>query len=76
MDNELTSQGGQFFLYETEDGKSRVECRVVEDTIWLPQALIAELFETTPQNITLHLKSLYEDQEIEEEATCKDYLQV
>src|SRR5262249_8009343 len=43
---------------------------------WLSQALIAELFQTTPQNITLHLKALYEDGEIEEAATCKEFLQV
>ena len=76
MNKDLAPQGGQFFLYETEDGKTRVECRIEEDTIWLPQAHIAELFETTPQNITQHLKNLYEDQEIEQEATCKEYLQV
>lgn len=67
---------GEFILYTTEDGNSRVECRFENETIWLSQALMAELFETTPQNITLHLKSLFEDGEIEEEATCKDYLQV
>jgi hypothetical protein len=42
----------------------------------LTQALIAELFQTTPQNITQHLKSIYEDAELSEEATCKEYLQV
>jgi hypothetical protein len=59
-----------------EDGQSRVECRFENETIWLSQALMAELFETTPQNITLHLKALYEDEEINAEATCKEYLQV
>ena len=67
---------GEFILYTTEDGQSRVECRFENETIWLSQALMAELFETTPQNITLHLKALYEDEEINEAATCKDYLQV
>ena len=68
--------GGEFLLYTTEDGKSRVECRFENETIWLSQALMAELFETTPQNITLHLKALAEDGEIDLKATCKDYLQV
>ena len=67
---------GEFLLYTTEDGKSRVECRFENETLWLSQALMAELFETTPQNITLHLKALYEDGEIDLEATCKEYLQV
>ena len=71
-ENENIMPGGEFILYTTEDGKSRVECRFENKTLWLSQALIAELFETTPQNITLHLKSLYEDEEIDEEATCKE----
>jgi hypothetical protein len=67
---------GELLLYQTEDGRTRVECRFEDDTLWLSQALMAELFQTTPQNITGHLKNLYEDGEIDETATCKDYLQV
>ena len=67
---------GEIFLYQTEDGRTRVECRFADESLWLSQALMAELFQTTPQNITLHLKALYEEGEIEEAATCKEYLQV
>jgi len=66
----------EIVLYQTEDGRTRIECRFERENVWLTQALIAELFQTTPQNITLHLKSIYEDGELREEATCKDYLQV
>ncbi|MBP9890309.1 MAG: virulence RhuM family protein [Planctomycetes bacterium] len=45
-------------------------------TVWLTQAAMAELYQTSPQNITLHIKSIYDDAELEESATCKDYLQV
>lgn len=77
MNDELPdTPTGEFLLYTTEDGKARVECRFENETLWLSQALMAELFETTPQNIPLHLKALYEDGEIDPEATCKDYLQV
>lgn len=69
-------QPGEFLLYETEDGRTRVECRFAEDTLWLSQAMMAELFQTSPQNITLHLKALYSEGEIAPEATCKSYLQV
>ncbi len=69
-------QPGEFLLYETEDGRTRVECRFAEDTIWLSQAMMAELFQTSPQNITLHLKALYSEGEISPEVTCKNYLQV
>ena len=68
--------GGELLLYRTEDGRTRVECRFEEGTLWLTQAQIAELFQTTPQNVTLHLKSVYAEGELEEPATCKDYLQV
>jgi hypothetical protein len=63
-------------LYQTEDGKTRIQCRFQDGTIWLTQALMAELFQTTPQNMTLHLRSIYEDGELSEAATCKDCLQV
>lgn len=67
---------GELLLYQTEDGRTRVECRFEEDTLWLTQNLMAELFQTSTQNITLHLRALYEDAEITESATCKEYLQV
>lgn len=63
-------------LYQAEDGRTRVQCRFDEDTIWLTQAQIAELFQTTPQNVTIHLKAIYADGELTETATCKGYLQV
>ena len=68
--------GGELVLYQTPDGRTRVECRFAEESLWLSQALMAKLFQTTPQNITLHLKALYAEGEIEERATCKDFLQV
>src|SRR5450759_2889170 len=67
---------GELLLYETEDGKARIECRFAEETLWMSQAQMAELFQTTPQNITLHLKALYEEGEINRAATSKDCLQV
>ncbi len=63
-------------VYTPEDGRSRVLVRVEGGTVWLTQAQLAELFQTTPQNITLHIKAIYEEAELAEEATCKDYLQV
>ena len=63
-------------LYQTEDGRTRIQCRFEDETIWLTQAQIAELFQTTPQNVTLHLKAIFAEGELSETATCKDYLQV
>jgi hypothetical protein len=66
----------EIVLYQTEDGHTRIECRFEHENVWMTQALMAELFQTTPQNITLHLKAIYEEGELAEAATCKDYLQV
>ena len=63
-------------LYQTEDGRTRIQCRFENENVWMTQALMAELFHTTPQNITLHLRAIYGERELSEAATCKDYLQV
>lgn len=76
MLNDEPIQSGEILVYQTEDGRTRVECRFAEDTIWMSQGLIADLFQTTPQNITLHLKSIYADGELSTSGTCKEYLQV
>ena len=66
----------QILLYTTEDGKQRIEVSLDHDTVWLTQAMMAELYQTTPQNITMHLRAIYKDGELDKGATCKEYLQV
>lgn len=68
--------GNDLILYSTADGKTKISLRETDGTVWLTQAQMAELFDTTPQNITLHIKAIYADNEIDEKATCKNYLQV
>ena len=70
------SSNGEFLLYQTADGQTRIQCRFQGETIWLTQNQMAELSQTTPQNITLHLKNLYGEGELDKAATCKEYLQV
>lgn len=67
---------GELVIYPTEDGKARFFLRAEGGTVWLTQAEIADLFQTTPQNITQHVKAIYEESELTEDATCKAYLQV
>ncbi|NGX59521.1 MAG: hypothetical protein KR126chlam3_00673 [Chlamydiae bacterium] len=69
-------QNGEIILYTTEDGKASIQLLPVDGTVWMSQAEMAALFQTTPQNITLHIKAIYEEGELEEKATCKDFLQV
>ena len=65
---------GEFLLYETEDGRTRVECRFIEDSLWLTQALMADLFQVKVPTINEHLKTLYSDGEIESSATIRKFL--
>lgn len=67
---------GELILYTTEDGQARVQLRAEEGTVWLTQLEMAELFQTTTQNVTIHIKGIYADGELLEPATCKDSLQV
>jgi hypothetical protein len=67
---------GELILYRSEDGKSELQLRAEDGTVWLSQAEMAELFQTTPQNVTQHLKAIFEDGELPEGATCKELLQV
>ncbi|MHB1295310.1 MAG: virulence RhuM family protein [Anaerolineae bacterium] len=63
-------------MYQTEDGSTRIGVRLQEGTVWLTQAAMAELFQSTPQNVTLHIRGILADGELSEAATCKEYLQV
>lgn len=76
-DKHLTqSPAGEFVMFSSGDGKVCVECRFEHETLWLPQATIAKLYQVTPQAITQHIKAIYEEGELEQNATCKSYLQV
>lgn len=66
----------EFLIYRTEDGRTRLQVRLESETVWLSQADMAQLFQTTSQNITLHLKNIFQEGELDEAATCKDFLQV
>lgn len=66
----------KFLMYQTDDGRTQIEVKMEEETVWLTQAHMAELFQTTPQNITMHVKNIYEEAELDENSTCKESLHV
>ena len=68
--------GGEVIVYEAPDGEVRVDVRLDRETVWLTQRQMSELFETTPENVLMHLKNVYADGELEEPATTKDFLAV
>ncbi len=63
-------------LDQTEDGRTRNQCRLENETAWLTQKLMAELFQTTQQNVSLHVRNIYEEGELGEGATHKESLSV
>lgn len=74
----MTDKGnkGEIVIYKNEDGNISFEAKLEDNTIWLTQDMMAKLFETTSQNITMHIKNIYEEEELEQISTCKDFLQV
>jgi hypothetical protein len=66
----------EILLYQTEGGQTKIDVRLEEETVWLSQVQTAELFQTTKQNISLHIKNVFEEGELEEISTVKDYLTV
>ena len=64
----------QLIIYQTESGETKLEVRLENETVWLTQKLMAELFQTTVPNINMHLKNVFEEGELDASATIKDFL--
>ena len=67
---------GEIVLYQTEDGQTRVECRFVDETLWLSQALIAELFQVTVATVNEHLKNIFDEGEVQSGPTIRKFRMV
>ena len=76
VNGHMDSTKGNILIYQNEEGNTKVDAYFDDSTIWMPQRSIAELYHTTSQNITLHIRNIYEDNELQEVSTCKNYLQV
>lgn len=68
--------GGELLVYQTEDGRVKLDVRLEDETVWLTQQLMAELFQTSKQNINQHIQAIYKERELEPEATVKKFLTV
>ncbi|NLL29165.1 MAG: hypothetical protein GX259_10250 [Bacteroidales bacterium] len=64
----------EILLYQTEDGQLKIQVRLENETVWLTQAHMVELFQTTKQNISLHIKNIFEEGELDEKSVVKEYL--
>lgn len=63
-------------IYQSDDGQVQLDIRLEQDTLWLTQSQISELFATSTDNVSLHLKNIYAEQELRESATTEDFLVV
>lgn len=80
MSNELTEVSdpskGQFLIYQAEDGELKIDVRFEEDSVWLTQQQVAQLFQTSVPNVNMHISNIYEEEELTPEATIKKFLTV
>lgn len=65
--------GGQILIYQSEDGLVKLDVRLVNESIWLAQSDMAALFQCSADNISLHLKNIYDEGELDEAATAEDF---
>ena len=73
---QLSTNNSQFIIYQNEGGQTKIEVRLENETVWLTQQLMANLFQTSKQNISHHINSIFEEGELHPEATVKKYLTV
>lgn len=70
------NEHGEIILYQTEDGLTKIDVRFEDETVWLTQQQMAELFQSSRSNIVEHIQHIYEEGELEEAATCRIFRQV
>ena len=69
-------EGNNIILYQDDNEITRVSVRFADEDVWLTQNQLAEIYDTTQQNIALHIKNIYAEGELEENATCRNFRQV
>ena len=67
---------GEIVIYQSDNGKIHIDVKIENETVWLTQQQIAELFQTSRTNVVEHIKHIYEEQELEENSTCRNFRQV
>ena len=76
MNNKIIKENEKMIIYTSDDGQVKIEVKLEDENVWLTQNAMAELFETTKQNISLHIKNIFEERELDSNSTVKDSLTV
>ena len=71
-----TDEYGEILIYQTDDGQTDIEVKIEDDTVWLTQQQMSELFQTSRTNVVEHIKHIYEEGELDEISTCRNFRQV
>ena len=74
MTKEIGPKDSKIILYTSDDGEIKIDVRFQGETVWLSQQLMAELFQTTKQNISLHIKNIFKEKELLQDSVVKDLL--
>lgn len=72
----MENSNGNIIIYQTEDGLTKIDVKLENETVWLSQQQMAELYGTTKQNISLHIKNIFDENELNENSTVKEFLTV
>ena len=76
MSREIEKDNGEIVIYTTDDGNTKIDVNFIDDTVWLSQQQMAELFKTSRSNIVEHIGNIYDEGELNKESTCRDFRQV
>jgi hypothetical protein len=72
----IRNSTAEFLIFSSQARENGIEVRYEDENLWLTQKMMAELFQVTPQNVTIHLQAIYQEGELNEGSTCKEFLQV
>ena len=72
----LEENQGDIVIYQTKDGDTKIDVRFVDETVWLTQQQMADLFQSSRTNIVEHIRHIYEEGELDEASTCRKFRQV
>lgn len=69
-------ENNEIIIYQSEDGETRIDVKLTGETVWLSQQKMADLYQSSRSNVVEHIKHIYEDGELDEESTCRNFRQV
>ena len=66
----MEENNNNIVIYQTDDGTTKIDVKLEDETVWLSQQQMADLYDTTKQNISLHIKNIFDEEELDENSTC------